>query len=286
MIGTKTLCLGVAMFVCVTVPAQAQHHGVHTASWHGRGAGVNAGGRMSGSNGSQGLFFMGFGYGGWYAPPPILMMNQGGFLPFGMMPPPPMMLRGPLLPPPPPGMMAPMPNVNVQHGDPVRAGQRVTVGDRLLRAGNVKKAEERYQQATRIAPDLAAPRVRLAQIAFVRGNYTDAALRLREAETAEPGWIITAPDIQSIFGEPTEFARHIAKLETYIQAHPDDRDAWLVLGAECFLTGRTAKAADIFQRLNDPRRKPDIALAAFLDASNQAALRPRNPADQRQDPLK
>ena len=275
MIGTKTLCLGVALFVCVTVPAQAQHHGVHTASWHnGRGAG----GRMSFSNGSQGFFLAGFGYGGWYAPPPIFMMNQGGFFPFGMMTPPPMMLRGPLLPPPPPGMMAPMPNVNVQHGDPVRAGQRVTVGDRLFRAGNTKKAEERYQQATRTAPDLAAPRVRLAQIAFVRGNYTDAAHRLREAETAQPGWIITAPDIQSIFGEPTEFGRHIAKLETYIQSHPDDRDAWLVLGAEWFLTGRTAKAADVFQRLNDPRRKSDIALAAFLDASNQAALRPRNPA--------
>jgi Tetratricopeptide repeat len=277
MIGTKSLCLGVVMFVCLTVRAQAQHHGVHTASWHhGHGVGVH----MSGSNGPQGLFVVGFGYGGWYAPSPFLMMNPGWSFPFGMMNPPPMMMRGPLLPPPPPGMMAPMPNANTQRSDPVRAGQRVTLGDRLLRAGNTKKAEERYQQATRLAPDLAAPRVRLAQIAFLRGNYTDAALRLREAETAEPGWIITAPDIQAIFGEPTDFARHLAKLETYIQSHPDDRDAWLVLGAEWFLSGRTAKAADVFQRLNDPKRKPDIALAAFLDASNQAALRLRNPADQ------
>ena len=234
---------------------------------------------MGGSYGSQGLFAVSFGWGGWYAPPPILMMNPIGFFPFGTMLPPPMALRGPLLPPPPPGLMNPVPKMNAPRSDPVRAAQRVTLGDRLLRAGNVKKAEERYQQATRAAPELAAPRVRLAQIAFVRGNYTDAALRLREAETAEPGWIITAPDIQPIFGDPTEFARHIAKLESYIQSHPDDRDAWLVLGAEWFLTSRTAKAADVFERLNDPRRKPDVALAAFLDASNQAALRPRNPAD-------
>jgi predicted Zn-dependent protease len=283
MIGSKTVCLGVAIFAFVTVPAQAQHHGVHTASWH---HGHGTGGQMGFSNGSQGLFLVSFGYGGWYAPPPILMMNQGGFFPFGAMIPPPMRMRGPLLPPPLPGMMAPIPNVNAQPSDPVRAGQRVTVGDRLLRAGNVKKAEERYQQASRTAPDLAAPRVRLAQIAFVRGNYTDAALKFREAETAQPGWIITAPDIQSIYGEPTEFARHIAKLESHIQSHPDDRDAWLVLGAEWFLTGRTAKAADVFQRLNDPRRKPDVALAAFLDASNQAALRPGNLPDPRQDPPK
>jgi hypothetical protein len=255
---------------------------VHTASMH---HGHAAGGQMGGSYyGSQGLFAVSFGYGGWYAPPPILMMNPGGFFPFGAMTPP-MMLRGPLLPPPPPGMLAPIPKRDAPHSDPVRAGQRVTLGDRLLRAGNVKKAEERYQQATRTAPELAAPRVRLAQIAFVRGNYTDAALRLREAETAEPGWIITAPDIQPIFGDPTEFSRHIAKLESYIQSHPDDRDAWLVLGAEWFLSGRTAKAADVFKRLNDPTRKPDIALAAFLDASNQAREMPAKPDEPAKDAL-
>ena len=100
--------------------------------------------------------------------------------------------------------------LNFRHGDPVRAGQLVTLGDRLFRAGNLKKAEERYQQATRTAPDLAAPRICLAQVALARGNYTEAANRLREAETAEPGWIITAPDIQSIYGEPAEFSRSLA----------------------------------------------------------------------------
>jgi predicted Zn-dependent protease len=280
MIGTRSVTLGMAVFVCATISARAQHHGVHTASYHHAPA---MGGMARPPHVHPGLFVVSLGYGGWYAPPPYLMMNGGFFSPFGMMTPPPMMMRGPLLPPFPAELMPPNRNVNAQPSDPVRSAQRVTLGDRLLRAGNVKKAEERYQQATRLAPDLAAPRARLAQIAFIRGNYTDAALRLREAETAQPGWIITAPDIQSIFGEPTEFARHIAKLETYLQSHPDDRDAWLVLGAEWFLTGRTAKAADVFQRLNDPRRKPDVALAAFLDASNQLALRPLNLPQPRQD---
>ena len=69
------------------------------------------------------------------------------------------------------------------------------------------------------------------------------------------------------------------KLETHLQANPDDRDAWLVLGAEWFLSGRTTKAADVFRRLNDPNRKPDVALAAFLDASNQAELKAAKPPD-------
>jgi cytochrome c-type biogenesis protein CcmH/NrfG len=158
----------------------------------------------------------------------------------------------------------------------------MTLGDRLFRAGNLKKAEERYHQASRLATDLAAPYVRLAQIAIVRGNYQVAANRLREAETAQPGWLETAPDIQAIYGEPAEFARQISRLESHVQIHPDDRDAWLVLGAEWFLSGRTARAADVFLRLDDPRRKADIALAAFLDASNQA----RPPAEGGEDARK
>jgi tetratricopeptide (TPR) repeat protein len=201
-----------------------------------------------------------------------------------------MPMRGPLLPPPVPGLVAPRPGANfrppkLKPGDPVRAGQLITIGDRLFRAGNLKKAEERYQQAMRTALDLAAPRIRLAQVAIARGNYTEAANRVREAEIAEPGWIITAPDIQSIYGEPAEFSRNLSRLESYLQVHPDDRDAWLVLGAQWFLTGRTARAADVFKRLDDPKRKPDVALAAFLDASNQAEAKPAKPPDPARDPL-
>jgi cytochrome c-type biogenesis protein CcmH/NrfG len=143
------------------------------------------------------------------------------------------------------------------------------MGDRLFRGSNLKKAEERYRQAARLDHSSAAPRVRLAQVALSREQYSEAAMRLREAETAQPGWIATAADIQAIYAEPADFARHISRLESHLHVHPDDRDAWLVLGAQWYLSGRTARAADVFQRLNDPRRKPDIALAAFLDATKQ-----------------
>jgi cytochrome c-type biogenesis protein CcmH/NrfG len=143
------------------------------------------------------------------------------------------------------------------------------MGDRLFRAGKLKNAEDRYSQAARLDVASAGPRIRLAQVALVRDQYADAAHWYREASTAQPGWIATAPDVQGIFPEPTDFARHLARLESYLQAHPEDRDAWLVLGAEWYLSGRTARAADVFLRLSDPARKTDIALAAFLDATNQ-----------------
>jgi tetratricopeptide (TPR) repeat protein len=149
--------------------------------------------------------------------------------------------------------------------DPAKAAQLVTIGDRLFRAGNTKRAAERYEQAARAAPDLAAPRVRLAQVALVRGQFREAADYFREAVAAEPDWLAHARDIQGVYAEPADFHRQIAKLESRVLAEPGDRDAWLVLGAELYLSGQTRRAADVFLRLSD--RRPDPALAAFLDAT-------------------
>jgi hypothetical protein len=275
--GRTMLCLGVSLLVGIPGPARAQHG-------HGHGGGghhPHGGGAWLGAAGGGPAFA--FPYFGALAVSPyvptVLVMGPGGsFMPYGPMIPPPMPQRGPLLPAPPQQVAARWPRGEVKpvmapKSDPARAEQLMTVGDRLFRAGNLKKAEERYQQALRAASDQAAPFLRLAQIALARGHYAAAANRLRDAETAQPGWIVTARDIQAIYGEPAEFARQIARLESHVQSHPDDRDAWLVLGAQWFLTGRTTRASDVFQRLNDPHRKPDIALAAFLEASNQARSR-------------
>jgi cytochrome c-type biogenesis protein CcmH/NrfG len=83
--------------------------------------------------------------------------------------------------------------------------------------------------------------------------------------------LLNVPDIQSVFAEPADFAKQLARLESHLQANPNDRDAWFVLGAEWYLSGRSKLASDVFQRLND--RKPDEALATFMDAS-----KPKPPA--------
>jgi len=149
----------------------------------------------------------------------------------------------------------------------------VTIGDRLFRAGNLHRAAERYEQAMAADPKAAAPRVRLAQVALVRGQFSEAADRYREALTVEPGWLINAPDVQSIYSEPSDFAKQIAKLESHLHARPNDRDAWFVLGAQWYLSGQSRKASDVFMRLTD--RQGDATLAAFLDAST-----PRKPDPQ------
>jgi hypothetical protein len=278
MSGHKMLVVAVAVLSLMPSRLRAQRGGgTHGSTWHGS----HNGGGHSGAHGATGPVWVGGGGGGFFfAVSPIFVIGPGGFLPpVGWMGPTFLPARAPLMSPPPPGFLAPngvlaANKAKARPSDPVRSAQLTTLGDRLFRAGNLKKSEERYLQALRVAPDLAAPRVRLAQVALARGHFADAATRLREAETAQPGWIINAPDIQTIYGEPTEFARSLARLESYLQAHPDDRDGWLVLGAQLFLSGRTTKAADVFKRLDDPNRKSDVALAAFLDASNQAVRQP------------
>ncbi len=163
----------------------------------------------------------------------------------------------------------PMPAQPARRGDASKSAQLITLGDRLFRAENLKRSTERYVQALVANPQSATPRVRLAQLAVVRGHYAEAANHFREAQAAEPGWLLNAPDIQAIYAEPGDFSEPIARLETHLQIHPGDRDAWLVLGAQWYLSGRTRRAADIFLRLTD--RPTDPTLSAFLAASTPRA---------------
>lgn len=146
-----------------------------------------------------------------------------------------------------------------------RASELLTFGDRHFRAGDLVHADRRYRQALEAAPFSAIPRVRLAQLEVVRGDYREASELIREAIIAEPDWLPRARDIQAIYAEPAAFHDALGRLEAHLQADPGDRDAWLVLGAELYLSGRTERAADVFLRLTD--RKPDAALAALLDAA-------------------
>jgi tetratricopeptide (TPR) repeat protein len=249
--------------------AASHHGGHHHGILHHHGGSPGGGGGFY----SAPYYFSGFGYGGLgiTAFPPLTMFVMGtgpfpggpGFVPapgwdgFGIAGPMPIGPRRTVFTP-----------ARPRKSDPSRAVQLTTYGDRLFRARNWHKAAERFEQAARADPHSAAPRVRLAQVAIVRGQYSEAAEQLRAAQAAEPGWLAKANDIQTIYAEPADFAGQIAKLETHLQAQPNDREAWLVLGAEWYLSGRTQKAADVFLRLSD--RQPDTTLAAFLDATTPA----------------
>ena len=184
--GSSVILL--AFFVPAAYSQKTTHHGGGSEHHHG-GGGVRI------------PFAVGGGYNFWppyyavgtpagvitYAPP-MMLMGPGGLGPVPVT-----IDRGPIAPPPPPGLVAPPPEkppARPTRKDAARAEQLVLLGDRLFRNNNNKKAEERYLQAARLDPSSAAPLIRLAQIAVVREQFAEAAHRLREAETAQPGWIV------------------------------------------------------------------------------------------------
>jgi tetratricopeptide (TPR) repeat protein len=176
--------------------------------------------------------------------------------------------RGGLMLPMPPRELVEPAAARPRRTNPARAREQLELGDRSFRGGNTKRAEERYVLASKADAASPMPHVHLAQVSLVRKNYAIAAKQIRSAITAAQGsaWLANAPDIQTMYAEPGDFARHLAKLESHLQANPGDRDAWFVYGVEWYLSGRTQQAADAFRRLTD--RRPDEALSAFLDAAN------------------
>jgi len=186
---------------------------------------------------------------------PILMLSPPQFEPG--------IPRPPFGDPPVPSKVVPRPRPT----DPALAARLVKMGDNLFRAGNLNRAQERYEQAVRADFSDAAPRMRLAQVAMVRARYSEAADHLREAQAADPHWLDHPRDVQTLFGDPSDFAAQVGRLETHLQAHPEDRDAWLMLGINRLLTGQSREASDIFLRISGDH--PDPALSAFLDASTR-----------------
>jgi tetratricopeptide (TPR) repeat protein len=265
-------------------PADGSHGGhghteVPSGGWvgHGNSHDLSSGGWMGHGNPNvlnynPGIF-LGYGAAGYYAySPPLVVIGPGGFAPF-LAPAFPQGIapfangNGLNLPTPPPGFVNGAQPARPLRSNPARSKELTEIGDRSFRGHNIKRAEDKYKLAVKADPTSPIPHVHLAQVSVARGNYSAAADHLRDAVTVagDGTWLFNTPDIQAIFGEPGDFARQLARIETHLQANPNDRDAWFVLGAETYLSGRTRQAFDVFQRLTD--RRTDEALTAFIDAS-------------------
>lgn len=152
--GRKMLCLGVTVLsLLIADVSRAQHGHMHGAGSHyGYGAGASVG-AVGGYPGFYAIPYFAVGPFGMYGYYPGIWTGGFGNAPFGSMLPAPMPMRGPVIASPPPRLGGQRPQGANKPArapsDPARANQSITVGDRLFRAGNLKKAEERYQQALR-----------------------------------------------------------------------------------------------------------------------------------------
>jgi len=213
-----------ALPIILAAPAWAQgghgHQGGSTTSGHhmdghhGGGPG-NFPGAGHVINYNPGIF-VNYGVGGGYAYSPSLFVFGQSWGPPGLPPVPfiePTGLAfnlggagapGGLMLPSPPREFSGQAATRPRRPNPARARELVELGDRSFRGDNTRRAEDRYQQAIKADPAAVAPHVHLAQIALIRGHYTEAADHLRSAVAtgAGSGWLANAPDVQSMFSEP------------------------------------------------------------------------------------
>lgn len=210
--------------------------------------------------------------------PPLIVVAPGGYfygpipgptivpaVPTPMVVPPPVYVpSAPLIPTPaitPPVRLPVMPTA-LRRPSASRAADLIHLGDRHFRAGDLRRASQRYDQAIAAHPGSGEPRARLAQVELSRGRYREAVDRLRQAQTAEPGWIAFAANARNLYPEPAQYHAMIAKIEAHLQARPMDRDAWTMLGVQWLLSGERQRAADVFLRLSD--QPPDALMETLL----------------------
>lgn len=142
--------------------------------------------------------------------------------------------------------------------DILKERDQIQRGDRLFKAGKPGPASERYKQAIKANPDSFQARLRLSEVSFSKGDYADAASWIHEAIAADPVGLEKHANVEAMFAEPDDFKDAIDRLETHLQAKPEDRDGWMVLGVQHLLTGHPDRASDAFLRLDPDRADPTL----------------------------
>ena len=83
--------------------------------------------------------------------------------------------------------------------------------------------------------------------------------------TTRPSLAESKVDKRTFYKDPAPFLAQMAKLEAWVEAHPRDGDAWLVLGYNHLFSGAIKKARESFTKVAD-LVPGDLASKTFLEA--------------------
>ncbi len=128
--------------------------------------------------------------------------------------------------------------------------------DVLLKEGLDYFHNRRYAQAARsfiAAADKdhgdAGSRLHAAQCLMSSGLYSQALVYVRRAFELAPQLIYRPLNHRDNYAFPLDFDRHLAEMERYVEAHPKDDDAVLLLAYEQFFSARPTRAAKAMRRV-------------------------------------
>jgi len=146
-------------------------------------------------------------------------------------------------------------------------GQYLTLGDQAFRDGRFADAVHFYARAVQFSPEDGVVWLVLSDGLFATGDYHYGAFSLRKALELDPTLAQNAVDKRGFYADATEFDRQIAVLEGFVQDHPNDADALLMLSANYLFGGRPAEAVDLLEEPRAESVRSEPAGAALLQAA-------------------
>jgi hypothetical protein len=163
----------------------------------------------------------------------------------------------------------------------------LAVGSQYFAQGDYLQARDTFRRAVVAQPKNPNARFAYGQALFALGQYQSAAEAIRQGLALDQTWPGVEMDLRNAYGDPSEFARQLGQLETYLAGHPDDATARFLLAYNLYFTGQKDRAREEFTKLaeaNPLDKAPELFLNYLPGTSGPATttgpVAPSTPAPQ------
>lgn len=156
-----------------------------------------------------------------------------------------------------------------------RAKQALLTGTRRFKAGDYRRAADRFADAIKAAPDDATPYFFRAFALFAAGQFPAAVDATKAGLKINADWPLADFDMKQLYGDPADLVPQLANLAAELKANPLDRDRLFLLGFVLFVTDDPGKAQPLLEQAAR-LEADDTHLKSFLDYyRRQAAPAPQ-----------
>jgi len=139
-----------------------------------------------------------------------------------------------------------------------QVAEEASTPEEAVELGVTAFGQGRFEDARRalVSALLAAPEdpeliMLYAYAHFATGDYLISALSLKQAMELDDTLIAKPIDLYGLYGDPSQFEAHLAKLDDYIEAHPEDADARFVAGYARYAAGDPVSAKVYFDSVDN-----------------------------------
>lgn len=158
------------------------------------------------------------------------------------------------------------------HPSSMSARELERVGVHYLQRADYSKAENTFLAALAKDPSSVAAPFLLAQVRFAQGQYSKAALALKDGLPQASRWDEARIDPRSFSDSPERFAQQLANLRSHLKKTPKDTDAATVLGWLQYATGDGKSAESTLSLVLSVQPENGVAAHALRQARIQQAL--------------